>query len=100
MCKCQECEYYDMAYVWDGEDEWPIDICEAGHDEYMDSDEECPYYKRYQQKKYVEEDTECDKCEFLKQCNENGYVINCTTSCDDREHFIGGVEGNCMKMNL
>lgn len=99
MCKCQGCEYYDIDYAWDGEDEWTIDICETGHDEYLDSEEECPYYKKYRQRKYVETDTECDLCEFLEQCNENGYVLNCTTRYDDRQHFIKGRGFNCRKLS-
>ena len=96
MCKCQKCEHYDMDYVWDGEDEWPIDICEAGYDEYLDADEECPYYKRYRERKYVEEDTECNKCEYLSECIENGEYIDCTTMEDTGIHVMCSME-NCRK---
>lgn len=99
MCKRQKCEYYDMDYAWDGEDEWPIDICEAGHDEYLDSDEECPYYKRYRQRKYVEEDTKCDKCECLSECMKRGEYIDCTEIRDTRTHVHCAMD-NCRKMNL
>ena len=62
--------------------------------------EECPYFKKHRQRKYVEKDTECDKCEFLEQCKDDGYVINCTFSGCDREHYIRGLGSNCRKMNL
>ena len=39
------------------------------------------------QKKYVEKDTECDKCEYLKNCIEKGNYIDCTTSYDTRRHY-------------
>lgn len=93
---CYDCEFYDFDYVWDGEDEYRVDICEVDHGEYFNSDEECPYHKKYIQPKHNEEDTECDKCEFLEQCKDSGYVINCTSYEDSREHFVRGRAG-CRK---
>ena len=29
-------------------------------------------------KPYIEHDTECDKCELLERCKNDGYVVNCT----------------------
>ena len=40
--------------------------------------------KETEYKPYIESDTECDKCEFLQQCKDNGYVINCTISDNSR----------------
>lgn len=94
---CYDCKYYDTDYVFDGEDEYEIGNCEAGHNEHLDSDEECPHFKKYRHRKCDEEDTECDKCEFLKQCNEDGCVINCTTRYDGKEHFIKGLGVICRK---
>lgn len=48
----------------------------------------------------IERDTECDKCDFLKHCEKSGEVIRCTTSYDEREHFIRGMGAYCRKMNL
>lgn len=51
----------------------------------------------YEYKPYIERDTECDKCEFLEQCKNDGYVINCTFSGDDKEHYMRGLGSNCRK---
>lgn len=80
---CYNCKYYDTDYEFDGEDE------------YLDSDEECPYFKKCRQRKYVEKDTECDKCEFLEQRKDEGYVIDCTIYDGTREHYIRGLGSNC-----
>lgn len=56
--------------------------------------------KKVEYKPYIELDTECDKCEFLYQCKNDGYVVNCTIYEDTREHFIRGLGSNCKKMNL
>jgi hypothetical protein len=53
--------------------------------------------KKTEYKPYIEHDTECDKCEFLEQCKDDGYVINCTTYYDSRQHFIRGLGSNCRK---
>ena len=36
---------------------------------------------------YVEEDTECDKCEYLSECIHNEH-IDCTTFQDTRSHVL------------
>lgn len=56
--------------------------------------------KEPEYKPYIERDTECDKCDFLKHCEKSGEVIRCTTSYDEREHFIRGMGAYCRKMNL
>lgn len=93
---CYSCKFYDTDYEFDGEDEYEIGICEAGHDEYLESEDECPYFKKYRQRKYVEKDTECDKCEYLSECMENGGYIDCTNLRDTRTHVMCGME-NCKK---
>lgn len=93
---CYSCKFYDTDYEFDGEDEYEIGICEAGHDEYLESEDECPYFKKYRQRKYVEKDTECDKCEYLSECMENGGCIDCTNIRDTRTHVMCGME-NCKK---
>lgn len=97
--KCYDCKFYDVDYEYDDEDEneYEVGSCEAGHNEYLDSDEDCPYFKKYRQRKYVEKDTDCDKCEFLEQCKNDGYVINCTSFEDSREHYMRGLGSNCRK---
>lgn len=39
---------------------------------------------------YVEEDTKCDKCEYLQECIDNGNVVDCRTFYDLRSHYIKG----------
>lgn len=39
---------------------------------------------------YVEEDTKCDKCEYLQECIDNGKVLDCRTFDDSRSHYIKG----------
>lgn len=65
---CENCRYYDVDYEWDGDYE------------------------------YIEKDTECDNCEFLQECRENGYVFNISTGIDSREHFIPGLRLSCKKI--
>lgn len=95
--KCYDCEFYDSDYVFDGEDEYEVDICEADHGEYLDSDEECPYYKKYILPKYDEKDTECDKCEYLSECMGIGEYIDCTTLGDTRTHVMCDMDSCKMK---
>lgn len=56
--------------------------------------------KEIEYKPYIEHDTECDKCGFLEQCKNDGYVMDCTIYEDAREHYIRGIGSNCRKMNL
>lgn len=45
----------------------------------------------------VEEDTECDKCQHLEECIENGNVVNNTWTFHSREHYIKGRCCRCLK---
>lgn len=93
---CYDCKFYGTDYEFDGEDEYEISICSERHNEYLCSDEECPYFKKYRKRKYIEEDTECDKCEYLSQCMEKGDYIDCTEISDMRSHVMCNIE-NCRK---
>lgn len=44
---------------------------------------------------YVEKDTKCDKCQYLQECIENGYVLNCSRTLDERNHYIVGLGSHC-----
>lgn len=44
---------------------------------------------------YVEEDTKCDKCEFLNKCMGNGYLIEITRLGDARSHFARDFGCDC-----
>ena len=90
--RCAQCEFYDFDYEWDGEDdEYEVDICLIHHDEYLESDVYCPYFKKFKPRPYVEQDTDCDKCEFLHKCIVEGNVLESTTTEDMRQHYIGGI---------
>lgn len=95
--RCAQCRFYDFDYEWDGEDdEYEVDICLMHHDEYLESDEYCPFFKKFKPKPYVERNTDCDKCEFLHECIEEGNVLESTTTEDMRQHYIGGMR--CKRM--
>lgn len=53
-----------------------------------------PEYKPYA---YIERDTECDKCEFLNECKNDGCLVSCTRLDNDKEHYIRGIGSNCKK---
>lgn len=44
---------------------------------------------------YVEQDTKCDKCEYLDRCKTRGYVTNIQTMEDNRQHYVGGLGHKC-----
>lgn len=48
---------------------------------------------------YVEKDTKCDKCEYLDECKDRGYVVNIQTLKDNRQHYVDGLGCKC-KHNL
>lgn len=39
----------------------------------------------------------CDDCEYVKICENDGYVLECTTRFDNRRHFIKGRGCYCRK---
>lgn len=86
MKDCSKCKYGDVDYLTDEDgEEYPFYTCEKGKD--TDLDFECEEFKEYKPKRYVEKDTECDKCEHLKECKQN-YYIDCTTVNDTRSHIM------------
>lgn len=51
--------------------------------------------KEVSREPYIEKDTKCDKCQYLQECIENGYVLNFMTVMDKREHYIVGLGSYC-----
>ena len=96
---CENCKYYDVDYEWDDdyEEEIEVDVCRKGHEIDFVLKNICPDFKKCKPRRYVERDTKCDKCEFLPECEENGYVLNWTIEMDNRQHFISGMGANCKK---
>lgn len=96
---CNNCKFHDVEYEWDYEldDEIEIESCRKGHGSFLRSPFKCPHFEKYEPEPYVEKFTECDKCEYVKSCESNGYVLNCTTSMDSQEHYIKGRNANCRK---
>lgn len=97
---CENCKYYDVDYEWDDdyEEEIEVDVCRKGHEIDFVLKNICPDFKKCKPMKYIEKDTECDNCEFLKECKENGCVFNVLTGMDTREHFIPGLRLSCRKI--
>ena len=97
---CENCIYYDVDYEYDDDcdEEIEICICRKGHEIDFGLKNICPDFKEYKPIQYIEQDTKCDKCEYLSECEENGYVLNCTIEMDNRQHFIPGRGANCKKM--
>ncbi len=96
---CENCKFHYVDYERDDEleDEVKIETCEKGHELPCENDFDCPDFKEYKPKPYVEKFTECDRCEHVKQCESDGYVINCTNRMDNFEHFIRGRNAYCRK---
>lgn len=97
--RCEQCKFYAFDCVYNNEDyeEYEVEICKEDHDEYLDSDEECPFFKEFKAKPYVEKDTECDECEFLQECIEKGNVLDATRFDDMIHHYIRGIGCICKK---
>ena len=95
MQDCEYCEYSDKDYIFDDElgEEYPLYICKKGNDTSFDF--ECKDFKKYTTERYVEKDTKCDKCQYLKECMVNYEVLNCTTSEDTRSHYVVGAGNDC-----
>ena len=87
---CENCKHSDLDYIFDDEigEEYPIYTCQKGNDVSLDF--ECKDFKEYKPKPYKEEDTRCDKCEYLSKCMKECDYIDCTTLQDTREHIIVG----------
>ena len=51
--------------------------------------------KEVPSEQYVEKDTKCDKCQYLQECIDNGYVVNCGRPFDERNHYIAGLGSHC-----
>lgn len=98
--RCSECKFHDWDVEWDEEieDEAVISICRIGHEKYLESGEKCPFFKKFKSKPYVEKDTECDKCEFISECIEEGNVISVTRLADERQHYVAGIGCLCKKV--
>lgn len=101
MNKCDDCKFCDQDYIFDEDEgeEYPLFTCEKGQDEYISSDEDCPFFVKYSLKKHVEEETKCDKCKFLKECILNGNVIDASELGDEQSHLVGALE-TCKLSNI
>ena len=95
--RCVDCKFHDFDCEWDEVDEEDclIDMCEAGHTEYIESSEECPFFQEYERVPYVEKYTKCDKCELFHECKEEGRLIEVTARLDNHKHYIMGCGYPC-----
>lgn len=95
---CENCKYYNISYEWgDSMEAETSERCLRRHNVFLRLPIRCPHFKKCIPKPYVEKDTECDKCQYVQWCNENGYVLNNTTPECTREHFVKGRGGKCRK---
>lgn len=87
---CEKCKYFDEDYIFDEEtgDEFPFFSCDKNHNDELNDDCICPYFKKFKLARHVEQDTKCDKCEYLQECIYNGRVIDCKNLEDMRGHYI------------
>lgn len=100
MKSCENCQFCEFDYIFneDTGEEYPFYGCEKGND--ISKDFECQDYQEDNQISYKEEDTECDKCEHLSKCIENGNVVNSRTIMDIKPHYVVGREGCYKKVIL
>lgn len=98
--KCNDCKYLGSDYEYDEDDEeievYSCQSKEADAEDYIHKDIECPYFKKYKPRKYIEKRTVCDKCENLKECIANDNVIETTAILDMTRHYATGLNG-CFK---
>ena len=90
---CQTCKYHDWDWDWCGDDEYAFEVCRKHKREIEDINDTCNDYKKYKPKPYVEKDTVCDKCKYLKDCI--GELMKITTILDSRSHYISGRGYTC-----
>lgn len=55
----------------------------------------CKYFEKSEP--YVEKFTKCDKCEYLKECQESGHLVNISASEDNYSHYMCGNGSQCKK---
>lgn len=91
---------FDRDFEWDDEidDEVMVETCTRGHDEYIDSDEKCPFFKKFKVRPCIEKDADCDKCKFIHECIEDGNVLDVTRFEDERKHYIRWIGFTCKRM--
>lgn len=94
--KCKNCFYSDVDYVWNDliEDEERVEYCSRGHRLKFLLGCGCKHFKKYKEKPYIEEFTECDKCEYLSSCHS---TINITLLNDNYTHRMRDWSGYCEK---
>lgn len=97
MSNCEKCKFYDIDYEWDDEydDEVEIENCKKGHE--LPCENECEDFKRYRERKYKEEFSRCDTCKNLKDCIEDGKLMEITTRNDKSRHFMKGIIFCCKR---
>ena len=99
MRDCSRCKFCEKDYYYNDEleDEFPLYTCEKGND--TDLDFKCKDFEEFKPTPYVEKYTECDMCEHLSECKENGIYIDITTVNDTRKHFSCD-KSKCLKNEL
>lgn len=91
--QCKDCKFLESDYIWDEEDqeEYEVLFCAKQHN--TDEIKDCEDYKRFKPRRYKEEMTKCDMCQYLHECMNKGEAIDCTTVMDTMRHYICDISG-------
>jgi len=93
---CRDCQFGDYDYIYDDVRGYEAEVfwCAArGMCKETDA-QNCTYYEKRKPVVYHEEDTMCDKCEYLSVCILDSF--DCTTLEDTRKHIVCN-QFNCKK---
>lgn len=95
---CQDCRYYETDYDWDGDDEIKSDYCTLDYASLTPDMPACEFFERLRVRRYVEKDTECDRCERFGECK----TPKCDVTCieDTRSHYVPDYGYKCEKENM
>lgn len=97
MTLCEQCKHYDVEYVCEDDEEYEEYTCHLSGEPIDYTRQECEHFKKYILKKYVEQYSDCDKCQRLQECRKNGFLVEITLSQDTQRHFMRGLCCFCPK---
>ena len=92
---CNDCKHFNEDYEWDEDvgDEILVYSCDKNVKKSdVNAVLECEFFEKAVFTKYKEQDTKCDSCSYLKDCNK---TVDITTVYDTRRHFVPGPYGQC-----
>ena len=91
---CHDCKYCDTDWYEDDDgEEYEEFICVKERPEFDPFGAVCELFKKRIKRKYKEQTTICDGCEMLRDCIQNGAVLDCTTLWDKMRHYMPMILG-------